>query len=195
VTGETYGGLKVLCEKVVEATYGKRATIIRPYLHRRPWRSHRRFHYWPVRVSKGGEMLAPGTPSDPFQYIDVRDLAGFIRTAWRKTWTASSTVRSAGRRHHGIVARRSKRITRADTRFVWVSPEFLEPTRSSARRPRATTYHLAAAEGRAGRVVVSKPGDARKKKGSSSGAWRRRSATRWRGRRSGRRTSRCSRQG
>jgi 2'-hydroxyisoflavone reductase len=81
VNGETYGGLKVLCEKVVETTYGKRATLIRPTYIAGPGDHTDRFTYWPVRVSKGGEMLAPGTPSDPFQYIDVRDLAGFIRPA------------------------------------------------------------------------------------------------------------------
>ena len=84
VNGETYGGLKVLCEKVVETTYNKRATIIRPTYIAGPGDHTDRFTYWPVRVSKGGKMLAPGTPSDPFQYIDVRDLAGFIRTCVEK---------------------------------------------------------------------------------------------------------------
>jgi 2'-hydroxyisoflavone reductase len=34
-----------------------------------------RFTYWPVRIDRGGEVLAPGTPKDPTQIIDARDLA------------------------------------------------------------------------------------------------------------------------
>ena len=64
VNGETYGGLKVLCEKVVEETYGKQATIIRPSYIAGPGDHTDRFTYWPWRVAKGGEMLAPGGASD-----------------------------------------------------------------------------------------------------------------------------------
>jgi len=34
-----------------------------------------RFTYWPHRVARGGEILAPGDPHAPIQFIDVRDLA------------------------------------------------------------------------------------------------------------------------
>ena len=34
-----------------------------------------RFTYWPVRIDRGGEVLAPGDPNDPVQFIDGRDLA------------------------------------------------------------------------------------------------------------------------
>ena len=127
VNGETYGGLKVLCEKVVETTYGKRATIIRPTYIAGPGDHTDRFTYWPVRVSRGGEMLAPGTPSDPFQYIDVRDLAGFIRTCVEKDVNGKFNLCGPqGAVTMGSLLDESKRITRADTTFVWVSPEFLE---------------------------------------------------------------------
>jgi 2'-hydroxyisoflavone reductase len=127
VNGETYGGLKVLCEKVVESTYGKRATIIRPTYIAGPGDHTDRFTYWPVRVSRGGEMLAPGTPSDPFQYIDVRDLAGFIRTCVEKDVNGRFNLCGPqGAVTMGSLLDESKRITGADTTFVWVSPEFLE---------------------------------------------------------------------
>ena len=127
VNGETYGGLKVLCEKVVETTYGKRATLIRPTYIAGPGDHTDRFTYWPVRVSKGGEMLAPGTPSDPFQYIDVRDLAGFIRTCVEKDVNGKFNVCSPqGAVTMGSLLDEAKRITGANTTFVWATPAFLE---------------------------------------------------------------------
>jgi 2'-hydroxyisoflavone reductase len=127
VNGETYGGLKALCEKVVEATYAERATIIRPTYVAGPCDPTDRFTYWPVRVSKGGKMLAPGTPSDPFQYIDVRDLAGFIRTCVEKAVNGKFNLCGPqGAVTMGSLLEEAKRITKADTTFVWASAEFLE---------------------------------------------------------------------
>ncbi len=78
VTGETYGGLKALCEKAVKEAYFDRALIIRPGLIVGPHDPTDRFTYWPWRVVQGGEVLAPGNPDQPVQIIDVRDLAQWI---------------------------------------------------------------------------------------------------------------------
>ena len=78
VTGETYGGLKALCEKTVEAVYPDRASIIRPGLIVGPHDPTDRFTYWPWRAAQGGEVLAPGNPDQPVQVIDARDLAQWI---------------------------------------------------------------------------------------------------------------------
>ncbi len=127
VSGETYGGLKVLCERVVEATYGNRGTIIRPTYIAGPGDHTDRFTYWPFRVSRGGQMLAPGTPSDPFQYIDVRDLAEFIRTCTENNVTGKYNLCGPqGAVTMGSLLEESKRITKANTTFAWASPEFLE---------------------------------------------------------------------
>ncbi|HEV7607113.1 MAG TPA: NAD-dependent epimerase/dehydratase family protein [Steroidobacteraceae bacterium] len=127
VTGETYGGLKVLCEKLVESIYGKRGTIIRPTYIAGPGDHTDRFTYWPFRVSKGGEMLAPGTPSDPFQYIDVRDLADFIRVCVEKNVTGKFNLCGPqGAVTIGSLLDESKRITQANTTFVWASADFLK---------------------------------------------------------------------
>ncbi len=78
VTGETYGGLKVLCEKAVKEAYSDRASIIRPGLIVGPHDPTDRFTYWPWRIAQGGEVLAPGNPDQSVQIIDVRDLAQWI---------------------------------------------------------------------------------------------------------------------
>lgn len=81
VTGETYGGLKALCERAAEAELPGRTTIVRPGLIVGPGDTTDRFTYWPARADRGGEILAPGTPQDPTQFIDVRDLAAFLLLA------------------------------------------------------------------------------------------------------------------
>lgn len=55
-----------------------RVTVVRPGLIVGPGDTTDRFTYWPARADRGGEILAPGAPSDPTQFIDVRDLAAFL---------------------------------------------------------------------------------------------------------------------
>lgn len=73
-----YCALKAYCERAVEAAMPGRVTQIRPGLIVGPRDGTDRFTYWPVRIERGGEVLAPGKPSDLTQYIDVRDLARFM---------------------------------------------------------------------------------------------------------------------
>lgn len=75
VDGKTYGGLKALCEKVVEEAFPGRSLIIRPGLIVGPHDPSDRFTYWPHRIAQGGDVLAPAGPELPTQWIDVRDLA------------------------------------------------------------------------------------------------------------------------
>jgi 2'-hydroxyisoflavone reductase len=76
ITGHNFGGLKVLCEQEAERCFPGRTTVIRPHLICGPGDTSDRFTYWPVRLARGGEVLAP-PPDDPVQWIDVRDLAAF----------------------------------------------------------------------------------------------------------------------
>jgi len=75
---ENYGALKGLCEKVAETTFPGRAANVRPGYIVGPGDPSDRFTYWPVRIARGGEVLAPGSPGDPVEWIDVRDLAAWL---------------------------------------------------------------------------------------------------------------------
>ncbi len=80
-----YGPLKVLSEKEAEKWFPGKTCIIRPGLIVGPGDETDRFTYWPVRVARGGQILAPGAPADPVQFIDARDLAEWtIRMAEQK---------------------------------------------------------------------------------------------------------------
>jgi hypothetical protein len=70
-----YGPLKALSEKEAETWFPGTATVIRPGLIVGPGDESDRFTYWPVRLDRGGAVLAPGDGSDPVQFVDARDLA------------------------------------------------------------------------------------------------------------------------
>ena len=78
VTGETYGGLKVLCERAAVERFGPRTTIVRPTYVIGPDDYTWRFPYWVARIARGGAVLAPGPASSPSQVIDVRDIAAWM---------------------------------------------------------------------------------------------------------------------
>ncbi len=80
VTGETYGGLKALCEE--EARRGfSRVAFVRPTYVVGPYDHTDRFAYWIDRVGRGEPVSCPVRPdgsSGPMQTVDGRDLAAFM---------------------------------------------------------------------------------------------------------------------
>lgn len=78
ITGETYGGLKVLCERVLQEKLGGRATIVRPGFIVGPGDPTDRFTHWVRRLAAGGRVLVPAEVECPSRWIDGRDLADFM---------------------------------------------------------------------------------------------------------------------
>jgi 2'-hydroxyisoflavone reductase len=70
-----YALMKVLSEQIVQAAFPGRSTIVRPTLIVGPGDNSGRWSYWPVRLHRGGEVLAPGNPAHSTQIIDQRDLS------------------------------------------------------------------------------------------------------------------------
>jgi 2'-hydroxyisoflavone reductase len=127
ITGETYGPLKALCEKAVEGIYGlERTLIVRPGLIVGPHDPSDRFTYWPVRVARGGDVLAPEKPEAPIQIVDVRDLSEFIIDLIQVN--ASGVYNATGPDYELTLGRLldiSKQLSGSDARFHWASVEFL----------------------------------------------------------------------
>lgn len=126
VTGETYGPLKALCEKRVRAEIpGDKLTILRPTYICGPGDPTDRFTYWPVRISRGGDVLLPGGPEYPLQIIDVRDLANFTIDCLEQDIPGTfNTVTPAGSYDMGTLFTDSKAVSAADAEAVWVHEEF-----------------------------------------------------------------------
>jgi 2'-hydroxyisoflavone reductase len=78
VTAQTYGGLKVLCERAALDRFGPSSVVVRPTYVVGPDDYTWRFPWWVTRLARGGEVLAPGPADAPAQVIDVRDLAAWM---------------------------------------------------------------------------------------------------------------------
>jgi 2'-hydroxyisoflavone reductase len=124
---ENYGPLKALCEQAAEAAMPGRVANVRPGYIVGPGDGSDRYTYWPLRVEKGGEVLAPGTPEDPIQVIDVRDLAAWLVVLMdTKTMGAFDAVGPGEPLTMGGVLNMSKAVTGSGARFTWVSAKFIE---------------------------------------------------------------------
>ena len=121
-----YGPNKVLAERVVQEGFGDRTLIVRPPVVVGPGDLTDRFTYWVDRIDEGGEALVWGDPSDPVQFVDVRDLAEFyinlIEHETRGVFNTNgpASVLTSAALVHGIRA-----ITSAAVSFTWVDWDFL----------------------------------------------------------------------
>jgi nucleoside-diphosphate-sugar epimerase len=126
VDEKTYGPLKAACERAAEAAMPGKVTVVRPGLIVGPGDGSDRFTYWPVRLHEGGEVLAPGTPSDPVQLIDVRDLAEWIIRACERhhvgIFNAAGPEKAMG---VGEMLARTDKAVGGGARFTWVDAKFL----------------------------------------------------------------------
>ncbi len=133
ITDTSYGPLKALCEKAAEAGWPGRVANVRPGLIVGPGDPTDRFTYWPARVARGGEVLAPGDGNDEAQCIDVRDLGAFIvRLAEEKTTGVYNAVGFEGRVSFAELLHGAKCAIRHDVSFTWIPAPFLEKQGVSA---------------------------------------------------------------
>ena len=121
-----YGPLKAVSEAETEKWFPGKALIIRPGYIVGPGDESDRFTYWPVRVERGGEVLAPGTPADPIQIIDARDLAEWtIRMVEQGTVGSFNAVGPKSKLGMGRMLDVIRQTTNSEARFTWVDDKFL----------------------------------------------------------------------
>jgi len=123
---KTYGPLKALSEKEAEKWFPGKTLIIRPGLIVGPRDETDRFTYWPVRIDRGGEVLAPGNSNDPVQFIDARDLAEWtIRMVENGETGIYNTTGPAKRLGIGGMLDGIKEAEKSNANFTWLNEEFL----------------------------------------------------------------------
>jgi 2'-hydroxyisoflavone reductase len=123
---EAYGAMKVACEQAV--TQGSSSSVIvRPGLIVGPGDRSGRFSYWPDRIADGGEVLAPGSPDEQVQVIDVRDLASWLVDCAesRTTGVFHGTGRAMSRADFLEQVADGVGVDVTDRRWTWVDQDFL----------------------------------------------------------------------
>lgn len=124
---QLYGPLKALSEQEAEKWFPKQTLIIRPGLIVGPRDETDRFTYWPVRIDRGGEVMAPGDPTDPVQFIDGRDLAEWVirmvETRETGVYNATGPAKTLG---VGAMLEGIKSANNSKANFTWVAADFLE---------------------------------------------------------------------
>ena len=132
-----YGPLKALSEEEARRQFGAGTTVIRPGLIVGPGDETDRFTYWPVRMARGGEVLAPG--DGPIRCSSsTRATSPSGRSAWPSRARPAPSTPPARRTPldmremlDGIGA-----AVRSDARLTWVPTEFLEEQKvSGLERP------------------------------------------------------------
>ena len=121
---EAYGAMKVACEQAV--TEGATSSVVvRPGLIVGPGDRSGRFSYWPSRLADGGEVLAPGSPDEEVQVIDVRDLAAWLVdcAAARTTGVFHGTGRATSRAE--FLEQVASGVGATEVRWTWVDQAFL----------------------------------------------------------------------
>jgi 2'-hydroxyisoflavone reductase len=127
ITGETYGALKALCEQETRDAFPGGAIVVRPHLIVGPGDRSDRWTYWPVRIDRGGEVMAPGEPTDPTQYIDTRDLAEFeIGLVEQRALGTYSGVGPLSPLSMAELLYGMRAVVSNEISFTWVNADFLD---------------------------------------------------------------------
>jgi 2'-hydroxyisoflavone reductase len=121
-----YGVLKAGCERAVTGSFGDRALVVRAGLILGPHENVGRLPWWLQRISRGGEVLAPGDPETAMQLVDARDLAAFMLDCARRG--SGGTVNATG--PQGNATMRSwlqdcVAVTGSDATLTWVPDDLL----------------------------------------------------------------------
>ncbi|WP_275003813.1 reductase [Promicromonospora iranensis] len=121
-----YGAAKRGGELAVLESFDERALLARAGMILGPYEDVGRIPWWLRRLEKGGRVLAAAPADTPLQYLDVRDLAGWmLRSAERGLSGAFTVTGPPGAITLGDLLSTALEVTGFDTELVWAPPEQL----------------------------------------------------------------------
>lgn len=143
VTGATYGGLKVACERTAAATFEGPVLHVRPTYVVGPDDYTRRFASWLRRVRRGGRVAALDGPEAPVAFVDVRDLGRFAVDLCASDATGAVNASGPARpTTWGEVLRIAAEVTGSDAHPVWLERDWVRARDALAGFPMASEYRF-----------------------------------------------------
>lgn len=130
VGGESdeYADRKRGSERAVAAAVGDdRTLLLRLGLLLGPHEDVGRLPFWLTRLAAGGDVIAPGPPDLPLQFVDARDLAAFALDATAAGLSGPYNI--VARRGHATMRtllETARDVTGGGARLVWTPPEQVE---------------------------------------------------------------------
>lgn len=122
---QEYGPMKARCEAINTEVFGDSAINVRPGLIIGPGDNTDRWTYWPVRVARGGEVLAPNSPTDPVQNIDARDLSEWIVRLVETPGSGGTYNATSEVQQFGTMLEEIRAGVGSDATFTWVPTGFM----------------------------------------------------------------------
>ncbi len=108
---------------VLEAFGADRSVLVRSGLILGPYENIGRLPWWLDRTGRGGPVLAPGPRELPLQYVDVRDLAGWVLHAARRRLSGPyNLVAAQGHATMGRLLDACVRVTGDRAELRWTEP-------------------------------------------------------------------------
>jgi len=121
-----YAAAKRGAEIAVLDAFGDRALLARAGLVLGPYERVGRLPWWLDRIARGGRVPAPGPYERPLQYIDGRDLAGWmLDAAERGVGGVVNAVSRPGHTTIGELLDSCVAVTGSDAELVWIPPDVL----------------------------------------------------------------------
>lgn len=115
-------------ERAIDAAFGERAAHLRLGLLLGPHEDIGRLPFWLTRLAAGGDVIAPGPPDLPLQFVDVRDMARFALDVGADD-RRSGAFNVVARRGHAtmrLLLEAARDVTGGGARLVWTPPEAVE---------------------------------------------------------------------
>jgi 2'-hydroxyisoflavone reductase len=122
-----YPSLKRGAELAIEAAFRDRALFARAGAILGPHEDVGRLTWWLLRMDRGGEVLAPGPEQRTIQYVDARDLAGWLLDAASSGHSGPFNVTCRkGHATMGALLTACSEATGGAAGLTWVSPGHIE---------------------------------------------------------------------
>ncbi|HEY2315700.1 MAG TPA: NAD-dependent epimerase/dehydratase family protein [Streptosporangiaceae bacterium] len=124
---DDYAAAKRGGELAATSAFGGQVLLARAGLILGPYEIVGRMPWWLRRIERGGDVLAPGPPDLPLQYIDCRDLAAWLlHAADAGIGGAFNTVSKPGQATMRGLLEAAKAATGSAARLVWAPPDVIE---------------------------------------------------------------------